>query len=87
MPVTVYHERYSAEPWPSTHSFPMWKFSELARLLSKHDGPLGENGPAAMRAAFRPTDEPPHEWFEAVHDPEYYHAFLGGRLDEKAIRR
>lgn len=86
-PPLVYHERYSAEPWPPKHSFPMSKFNDLAELLAKADGPLGADGPVAMQGAFRPMDRPPHEWFEAVHDPKYYRAFLGGTLDEKATRR
>ena len=35
----------------------------------------------------RPRDDPPHSWFEAVHDPAYYRAFLAGELGEKAERR
>lgn len=65
----------------------MSKFSDLAKLLGKEDGPLGINGSVAMMGAFRPTDQPPHEWFEAVHEPDYYRAFLVGTLDEKAMRR
>lgn len=87
MPPLVYHERYSAEPWPEKHSFPMSKFADLAKLLSRRDGPLGAQGPAAMEAVFRPTSQPPEEWFVAVHDPEYYRAFIDGTLDEKAVRR
>lgn len=83
----MYHERYSAEPWPPKHSFPMSKFSDLAELLATANGPLGADGPVAMKGAFRPMERPPHEWFEAVHDPEYYRAFLGGALDERAMRR
>lgn len=65
----------------------MSKFSDLAELLAKPNGPLGAAGAVAMSSAFRPMDRPPHEWFEAVHDPEYYRAFLEGTLDEKALRR
>lgn len=86
-PPLVYHERYSAYPWPETHSFPMSKFTDLAQLLGEEDGPLGAAGPVVMDGAFRPMDRPPHDWFEAVHDAEYYHAFLAGSLDEKAMRR
>ncbi|CAM9494848.1 unnamed protein product [Ectocarpus fasciculatus] len=87
LPPLVYHERYSADPWPPKHSFPMSKFSDLAELLADTNGPLGADGPVGMKGAFRPMDRPPHEWFEAVHDPPYYRAFVGGTLDEKAIRR
>ena len=86
-PPLVYHERYSAHPWPEKHSFPMSKFADLAELLASEQGPLGASGPIAMDGAFRPVDRPPHEWFEAVHDPEYYRAFLAGTLNEKAMRR
>lgn len=65
----------------------MSKFTDLAELLGDQDGPLGAHGPVAMKRAFRPMDQPPHEWFEAVHDAEYYRAFLAGTLDEKAMRR
>lgn len=65
----------------------MSKFADLAQLLGEEDGPLGPLGPIAMNGAFRPMDCPPHEWFEAVHDTEYYRAFLAGSLDEKAMRR
>lgn len=84
-PPLVYHERYSARPW--THSFPMSKFADLAKLLGRDDGPLGAHGPVAMNAAFRPMDRPPHEWFEAVHNAEYYRGFLEGTLDKNAMRR
>eukprot|EP00752_Nemacystus_decipiens_P015135 g13483.t2 len=65
----------------------MSKFSDLAELLAKPSGPLGAVGPVAMDSAFRPMDRPPHEWFEAVHDPDYYRGFLEGTLDDKAMRR
>eukprot|EP00903_Cladosiphon_okamuranus_P017755 g16343.t2 len=77
----------SAEPWPSKHSFPMSKFRDLAELLAQPSGPLGAVGPVAMGSVFRPMDRPPHEWFEAVHDLEYYRGFLEGTLDDKAMRR
>lgn len=86
-PLLVYHERYSADPWPETHSFPMSKFMDLAQLLGEEDGPLGKSGPLAINGAFRPMERPPDEWFEAVHDAEYYRSFLEGGLDEKAMRR
>lgn len=65
----------------------MSKFMDLANLLGKEDGPLGANGPDIMKGAFKPTDRPLHQWFEAVHDAEYYRAFLAGTLDGKAMRR
>ena len=86
-PPLVYHRRYSADPWPAKHSFPMSKFADLADLLGDKEGPLGAQGAVAMKGAFRPMDRPPHEWFETVHDPDYYRGFLAGTLDEKAMRR
>ncbi|CAN0033407.1 unnamed protein product [Laminaria digitata] len=65
----------------------MSKFTDLAELLSGLEGPLGAQGPVAIKGAFRPLDRPPHEWFEAVHDPQYYRGFLAGTLEEKAMRR
>lgn len=65
----------------------MSKFRDLAKLLGDANGPLGEIGPVAMKGAFRPMDCPPHEWFEAVHDSEYYRAFLAGTLTDKAMRK
>ena len=34
-----------------------------------------------------PIEDPPHEWFEAVHERSYYRAFLSGELGEQAERR
>eukprot|EP00904_Undaria_pinnatifida_P009325 jgi/Undpi1/5522/HiC_scaffold_2.g00800.m1 len=65
----------------------MSKFADLADLLGDKEGPLGAQGAVAMKGAFRPMDRPPHEWFETVHDPDYYRGFLAGTLDEKAMRR
>ena len=75
----VYHPAYSC-PWPATHRFPMWKFADLKAHLSKI-------GLANADSLHRPRDDPPHEWFEAVHDPQYYRSFLAATLGEAAERR
>lgn len=58
----------------------MWKFADLHRHLTG----LGLATAANMHV---PREDPPHEWFEAVHDSEYYRAFLNGALDPAAARR
>ena len=75
----VYHPHYSC-PWPSTHRFPMWKFADLHTHLRGIGLATDENVHA-------PVDEPPHEWFEAVHEQSYYRSFLAGELGETAERR
>ena len=70
----VYHPAYSCA-WPSNHRFPMWKFADLHAHLSSI-------GLATPENTHRPREDPPHEWFTAVHDPDYYHAFLDGALGE-----
>ena len=75
----VYHPAYSC-PWPAQHRFPMWKFADLHAHLSSI-------GLANQRSLHTPSEHPPHEWFEAVHEPSYYRDFLNGALGEKAERR
>ena len=58
----------------------MWKFADLHAHLTRL-------GIATPRSIHRPRDDPPHEWFEDVHDAPYYRAFLAGALGEKAERR
>ena len=58
----------------------MRKFADLYAHLSS----IGLATPANVH---RPTDEPPHSWFEAVHDGAYYHAFLTGELGAEQERR
>ena len=58
----------------------MWKFSDLHRVLRKV-------GLANSETIHRPLDDPPHDWFEAVHDPAYYRSFLAGQLGEKQERQ
>ena len=79
LPPFVYHPSYSC-PWPAAHRFPMWKFSDLHSHLC-------ELGLVTPQNIHRPRDDPPHEWFTAVHDAEYYNAFLTGGLDAAAARR
>ena len=75
----IYHPSYSCA-WPASHRFPMWKFRDLHTHLSAI-------GLVTAEAVHTPIDSPPHEWFEAVHEPAYYRAFLNGELGEKAERR
>ena len=75
----VYHPSYSC-PWPANHRFPMWKFSDLYSHLRGL-------GIATDKNIHAPNPSPPHEWFEAVHDSNYYHSFLAGNLGEAAERR
>jgi len=75
----VYHPAYSCA-WPRSHRFPMWKFADLYEHLSRM-------GVATADNVHRPLDNPPHEWFEAVHDRGYYRAFLDGQLGAEQERR
>lgn len=79
LPPFVYHPSYSCA-WPSAHRFPMWKFKDLHSTLSS----LGLVTPSNLHM---PRSDPPHEWFTAVHDPDYYEAFLEGALEPAAARR
>jgi len=76
----VYHPGYSCA-WPSTHRFPMWKFSDLHAYL--------QTQPSVLEAStwHTPDETPPHDWFEAVHEPEYYRSFLLGSLSAAETRR
>ena len=58
----------------------MWKFADLYQHLSHLGLATDEN-------VHQPLDDPPHQWFEAVHDPSYYRAFLNGQLGEVQERR
>lgn len=58
----------------------MWKFADLYQHLSRLGLATDEN-------VHQPLDDPPHQWFEAVHDPSYYRAFLNGQLGEVQERR
>ena len=76
----VYHPHYSCS-WPSNHRFPMWKFAELHAYL--------QTQPSVVDASawHTPREDPPHEWFEAVHEHEYYHSFRAGTLSTAEARR
>jgi acetoin utilization deacetylase AcuC-like enzyme len=76
----VYHPRYSFEPWPAKHRFRMSKFRDL------HEHLLSE-GIACEAQMHRPIDDPPDEWFTAVHDEDYYYGFCDGTLPPPAMRR
>ena len=58
----------------------MWKFADLFAELSRL-------GVATSQNVYRPVDSPPHEWFEQVHEPTYYRAFLAGKLGSEQERR
>eukprot|EP00638_Chattonella_subsalsa_P001073 CAMPEP_0117734534 /NCGR_PEP_ID=MMETSP0947-20121206/733_1 /TAXON_ID=44440 /ORGANISM="Chattonella subsalsa, Strain CCMP2191" /LENGTH=291 /DNA_ID=CAMNT_0005549335 /DNA_START=205 /DNA_END=1080 /DNA_ORIENTATION=+ len=58
----------------------MWKFKDLYDVLCQ-DGLISEHD------YFAPYDDPPHEWFTTVHDLEYYHNFLQGKLTTEEWRR
>ena len=58
----------------------MWKFADLYDQLTKM-------GIAAADNVHAPLEDPPHEWFEAVHDATYYRAFLEGSLGTVQERR
>lgn len=76
----VYHPRFSFEPWPAMHRFRMSKFADLhAHLLS--------TGIATAEQIHRPIDDPPDEWFTAVHDADYYYSFVDGTISAPAMRR
>ncbi len=74
----VYHPDYVA-PLPDGHRFPMTKFRDLYELLV-HDG-------VALSTQFHTPKQPPMDWLELVHWPDYVRAYQGGTLDAKAQRR
>ena len=77
-PPLVYHPRYSC-PWPRTHRFPMWKFKDLYSVVQRQrwfEPALVHRPPPLAASAFT-----------AVHDEDYYRAFVDGGLDDDAARR
>ena len=57
----------------------MWKFADLYDTLQQF-------GIVSARNVHTPG-APEDRWFEAVHDPQYYHDFVNGRLDKAQERR
>ena len=87
LPPLVYHAAYSCS-WPATgrkiHRFPMRKFADV----SMAGNALPAVGQLVVSASNVHTpSEPEDRWFEAVHDPQYYHDFVNGRLDRAQERR
>jgi len=74
----VFHRRYDTE-LPPAHAFPMSKFP----LLHEH---LIRTG-LADACQFHAPDDPPLDWIELVHDPDYVAAYLGGTISPDAMRR
>lgn len=58
----------------------MWKFRDLHAHLRSI-------GLATDATVHTPIEQPPHSWFEAIHEPSYYRAFMDGTLGEQAERR
>lgn len=97
----VYHEEYSFENWPESHTFPMDKFRSLAQTLTtkyyndnntQFDRP-GTSSQALVRREtdfFRPLDfedVPISHWIEPImEDSEYLYRFLSGTLTTEEAR-
>ncbi len=74
----IFHPDYVA-PLPPGHRFPMPKFKLLCdRLL--------QDGVITPAQIYQPG-EPPPQWLELVHQPDYVRAYREGNLDAKAQRR
>lgn len=72
----VHHPDYVAA-LPPGHSFPMDKYGLLMVALADHRADFVVHTPALA----------PRDWIEAVHDPAYVAAVVGGALDRAAERR
>lgn len=78
----VYHEQYSFDGWPKSHTFPMDKFYATAQALmdrNKHPRPLVRS----QSDFFRPHDleSIPDEWFyNAQICPDFYRRFRDAKL-------
>jgi len=72
----VHHPDYVA-PLPPGHSFPMDKYGLFMAALRDSGAPFEVHAP----------DPAPVEWLEAVHDPAYVAAVLGGTLSAERQRR
>jgi acetoin utilization deacetylase AcuC-like enzyme len=74
----IYHPDYVV-PLPLGHRFPMPKFKLLCdRLL--------QDGVITPDQLYQPG-EPPQDWLELVHHPDYVQNYRQGTLDPKAQRR
>lgn len=72
----VYHEEY-VTPLPEGHRFPMGKFALLRDVLVEEGFAPG---------SFCAPDSATREQLEAVHDPAYVEAFVGGKLTREQER-
>lgn len=84
MPVTgsklplIYHPIYSV-PLPDNHPFPMPKFALLEQYLRTQG--------FADYARFIEPEPPSDQQLFRAHSADYVESFLGGAMDDKAIRR
>ena len=90
----VYHEQYSFEDWPSSHTFPMDKFRALADCLVTNCKKTNPEHSMLSRPLvncyddfFRPLDfhDVDWSWFQPV-DSDFLQRFLLGQLDKKECR-
>ena len=92
-PPIVYHERYSFQDWPTTHTFPMDKFNRIAHALQTTSSKTIETSnlprPIIRQKTdfFRPLDYsniPIEEWISSImEDPDYVHRFINQQLTYK----
>lgn len=85
----VYHEQYSFDDWPTTHTFPMDKFDRTAKALTTTNNHLPRPLVRSSQDFFRPLDyeHVPVEWFtDAGKDADFVHRFLQGRLSSEEAR-
>ena len=84
----VYHEHYSFDGWPATHTFPMDKFSATAEVLldkGSRPRPLVRSQSDFFRGL--DLDEIPNEWFyNALICPDFYQRFKAGQLSREEER-
>jgi acetoin utilization deacetylase AcuC-like enzyme len=86
----VYHEQYSFDGWPTSHTFPMDKFYATAQaLLSKTDPRHARPLVRSSTDFFRPLDlhEIPDEWFHNARIcSDFYQRFMDGKLSTEEAR-
>jgi len=96
----VYHENYSFEGWPQHFTFPMDKFSKLSECLVTNCHQTNPEASTLSRPLvrsyedfFRPldlVDAPLDLWFShptGPIDPDFFQAFIEGRLTKEECRR
>jgi len=95
----VYHERYSFDGWPASHTFPMDKFERTAHALTttcKATHPQSSNLPRPLvrngdTDFFRPLDfaDVPRSWLAKPTGPidaTFFDSFVSGQLDYEHCR-